>query len=563
MLLVGRPAFSQPIPAEIQRELQRVQERDRERAQQLEETFRRSQETAPKESGVLPDESAVLESGQCVPVTRAEIVGLERYGQEKFTASLRALVSDCTPVDAIDQLLRTITNLYIKDGFISSRAVIVSDELQNGVLKIIAVEGVLDEIQSIAPADQRAFGKGELALAFFGLKQKQLNLRRLEQGIDQLTRLRSAEATIDVVPSSTPGASNLIVKRRKIGNWIRPNFSVDNDGSHNTGRIQGTLSLDVDSPLGLADYWSFYYSRDLHSDPRRGNSGFGGFVSLPLGYTSMSLSAGRSSYDSILQSNNLAFVSGGNSTNGSFAVDQLLFRDGKTKISLEGKIALLDTENSIQGIRLSTNSYRLVTASINARLQRRLGKWFLFGDIGYLRGLDILGANAADLGPAGPQLVYDKLVASINVQSYLTAFGVPFLYSASVRGAAALDPVLPAERFNLGGRYTIRGFRDDGISGRAGAFMRHDWKVGLFSLFKEPKNGSATQISMTVGYDAGGILPRANDPFERGFLQSSSLGLQMQNRRLQAELSVSAPLSAPSTVSHNDIEFAAALRLTI
>ena len=557
------PVFAQAITPQIQRDALREQQRDLERAQQRENEFREAQQSAPSGSEFALEESATVLDGDCVRITRTEIEGLQRYPESDFAGGLEKLVGECTAAQAIDDVLKTITNRFVADGFITSRAVIVTSELAEGLLKIIVVEGIVDQISSTGRDGSRAYGSGELALAFPGIKNKRLNLRDLEQGVDQLARLRSGEANIDILPAETPGASDIVIARRRLGSWIRPSLSLSNDGSSRTGQLQGTVGLDVDNPLGIADTWSFYYSKDLNGEGPRGTTGYGGFVSIPYGYTTLSVSVGRSSYDSVLESNGLFFASGGDTTNGSVSVDQLVYRDGKTKLSISGRLALLDTENTIQQIRLSTNSYRLVTAGLNARLQRRLGNWFLFTDLGYTRGLDVLGANVVDLGPGSPGVTFNKLTASVSLQSYLKAFGLPFLYSGSISGAANLDPVLSAERFNLGGKYTIRGFRDDGISGRYGAFFRHQLAFGLTTLFKESKHNNQARISLAAGYDAGGILPRTGDPFERGFMQSSSVGIQIQSRRLQAEFSVSTPISAPSTVFHKDAEFSAEIRINI
>lgn len=565
LLLATMPlgALAQPVPEDVQRDLRRLQERELERNREREEEFRRSQESEPSGEVIAVEDDPVLDGKTCVPVASVEILGITKYDPARFDASLSGLPGECTPAADIDAVLREITNTYVTDGYITTRALIAAEALQQGTLRILVVEGVIDQIDSTGTDGARPYTRGELALAFPGLGERVLNLRDLEQGVDQLGRLRNAQANIDILPSANPGASDIDVKRIRQNTWLRPFLSVDNDGSQSTGRLQGTAGLEIDSPLGLGDYWSFYYSRDLEDVFMRGNEAFGAFVSLPYGYTTLSLSASKSSYNSVLTSNGLAFASEGDTLNGSVTLDQLVYRDGKTKLSIAGRLALLDTENRIQQIRLGTNSYRVVTADLDVRLQRRLGDWYLFANATYTRGLDILGANYVDLGPEGPRVEFNKLAFNVSAQSWLRAFGVQFLYSVAVNGALGLDPLLPAERFNLGGRYTVRGFRDDGLSGKSGAFMRQQVTVGLLSLFDNAPSGLRTQVSLLAGYDAGGILPVEDDPFERGFLHSSTLGIQFQNGKLLAELAVSAPLSAPPTVQSNSLEFAAAVRLSI
>ena len=558
-------AFAQVAPPQVNRDAERLQERERERQREREEQFRQSQTAAPQATVVAPVEEVAAEAGGCAAVRSVEIKGLKRYDRADFAADLTKLVGDCVSIKDINAALRTITNRYIGDGYVTSRAVIGPQDLQSGVLEIIVIEGQLDGISSPASGKARGYSKRELAVAFPGTKAgnkgRQLNLRDLEQGVDQLARLGSAEPDIDITPAELPGSSTLVVRRKRVDAPLRASFAANNDGSANTGRIQGTATVDVDSPLGLADFWSLYYSRDLENRQGRGSRGYGAFVSIPYGYTTLTLSGGRYSFKSILQGVDQAFANTGVSINGSAVLDHLLFRDAKTKVSVAASVAVLDTINRIQGIKLSTSSYRLVSGALNFRAQRRVGPGLATADFGFTRGLDIFGANAVDTGPGGAQLVFRKLELSLGYQARVKAFGLPLNYSGVVRGATALDPVFPAERFSLGGSSTVRGFRDDGISGRSGIFTRQQIGFPLFSVFGDKAAGTQTGVSAILGYDAGGIRARKDDAFERGFLQSGTAGLRIINKRLQSELNVSAPISAPGSVRHRDFEFSASARL--
>ena len=556
-------AFAQVVPPQINRDAQRLQEREQERLREREEQFRQSQTAPPQATPVAPEAELATDAGGCAVVRSVEVKGMTRYAQNVFASDLAKLVGDCVSIKDINAALRTITNRYIGDGYVTSRAVIGPQDLKSGVLQIIVIEGQLDSISSESSPKARGYSKRELAVAFPGTKGRQLNLRDLEQGVDQLARLGGAEPDIDIAPAELPGSSNLIVRRKRADRSIRASYAANNDGSANTGRIQSTATLDIDSPLGIADFWSLYYSRDLENKSGRGSRGYGAFVSVPYGYTTLTLSGGRYSFDSILQGVDQAFANTGVSTNGSVTLDHLLFRDAKTKLSVSGGLALLDTVNRIQGIKLSTSSYRLVSGALNLRAQYRIGGGLATADLGYTRGLDILGANAVDTGPGGARLTFDKVELNLGYQTRIKAFGTPLSYSAVLRGAAAFDPVFPAERFSLGGSSTVRGFRDDGISGRSGIFTRQQIGFPLFSLFGDKAAGSQTGFSAILGYDAGAILPRNGDAFERGVLQSATAGLRIGNKRLQSELNVSAPISAPDTVRRRDFEFSASVRLTL
>jgi hemolysin activation/secretion protein len=556
-------AFAQTASSQVNRDAERLQEREQERLREREEQFRQSQTTPPQATQVVPEAEVAAEAGGCAAVRSVQVKGMTRYAQSDFAADLAKLSGDCVSIADINTVLRTITNRYIADGYVTSRAVIGPQDLKSGVLEIIVIEGQLNAISSEGIGTKRTYRKGELAAAFPGTKGRQLNLRDLEQGVDQLARLGSAEPDIDITPAELPGSSNLIVRRKRADTPLRASYAVNNDGSANTGRIQSTASLDIDSPLGVADFWSLYYSRDLENKQGRGSEGYGAFVSIPYGYTTLTLSGGRYSFDSILQGVDQAFANTGVSTNGSVTLDHLLFRDAKTKLSVSAGISGLDTVNRIQGIKLRTSSYRLISGAINFRAQRRIGAGLATADFGFTRGLDIFGANSVDTGPGGAQLVFRKVEFNLGYQTRTKVFGAPVNYSGVVRGSAALDSVFPGERFSLGGSSTVRGFRDDGISGRSGVFTRQQIGFPLFSVFGDKTVGTQTSFSGLIGYDAGGIRPRKGDAFERGFLHSTSVGLRVNNKRVSGEFTLSAPLSAPETVQRRDLELSASLRLSL
>jgi hemolysin activation/secretion protein len=539
-----------------------LEERESERLQDRERIFQDSQIRPPTGEQGSIEPHVEVDSERCQAVTRVDILGMTRFKVSDYSNDVSRLVGPCTKIADIERLLRAVTNRYVAAGYITSRAIVAPVADNEGFLRVTVVEGSVGKLADANPAADRGYG-GALQHAFPGLIGHQLNLRDLEQGVDQLARLNGSEPTLDIVPGAAAGASDVNVNRQIIKPWIRPSLTFSNDGSARTGRRIGTASLDFDNPIGLADFWSFYYVGDIESEAEQGVEGYGGFVSIPYGYTTLIVSGGRYRFASILESNDLRFSNTGDSYNGSISLDHVLFRDRETKISVVGTVSFYDTTNRIQGIRLSTNSYRLISGQVAFRVQRRLRGGLALADLTFSRGFNVFGANAADLGTGSNGLQFRKFEANFGYQARLSALGIPFDYSLAVRGQWALDFVLPAERLSIGGSSTVRGFRDDGVSGQTGATFRQQLSVGLCKLFAEAKHNTATQLSTFMGYDSGAILPKLGDPFERGFLQSSTIGLRLSNARMLAEVSVALPLSAPPRVQRSPFEIAASVRITI
>lgn len=277
---VAQSGIAQGIPGQVDRDAQRLQERERERQREREENFRQSQQRPPAPDPVSPAVTPMRETGGCATIREVSIQGMARYAPDDFAASIAKLKGDCVSIADIDAALRSITNRYIGDGYVTSRAVLAPQDLGDGILEILVIEGQLEKIVSEPSAGRRGYSRGELASAFPGLRDELLNLRDLDQGVDQLARLGSAEPEIDIAPAELPGASTVIVHRKRIDAPLRGSIFFNNDGPASTGRIQSTAALEVDSPLGLGDVLSLYYSRTIGAKQDRGSNGYGALFSL-------------------------------------------------------------------------------------------------------------------------------------------------------------------------------------------------------------------------------------------------------------------------------------------
>jgi hemolysin activation/secretion protein len=557
--LLPQAAMAQSA-GQVDRDAQRILEQQQQQARERAEQFEQSRSRPPTGDTIEAQTAPVADNGSCVAVREVRLAGASRYGAETFADVLGTLRGDCVTIGAIDGVLRAMTDRYVHDGFVTSRAVVGPQDLKSGILTITVIEGRLGGLKD--KGSGKHYGRGEIAAAFPARAGDRLNLRALEQGVDQLGRMAKGDPKIDIAPGETPGTSIVLVTRQPLSRWIRPSVSINNEGAASTGRWQTTKSLDMDSLLGLADSWSLYHQGAASDDGERRNLAYGGFVSVPRGWWTLSLSSGFSSYRSVLSGNGLRFATHGRTYTGSATLERMVFRDGKTKLSLNGGLALLDTRNFVQGIALQSSSYRIVTGTLGARWQRRLAKTQLSLSGSYDQGLGLLDAHTVDTGPGGATGRYHRVTLDAAAQTPL-ALGPSRLTNMLVlRGQWGFDNLFPANRFSLGGSSTVRGFRDDGISGRTGASLREQLGFGIVDVLKAQPH-LATSLSGYLAYDVGGIRPVEGDPFERGLLQSMSAGLTARSRHLQAELTVAVPVTAPAWVRHPKALFSSSIRILL
>jgi hemolysin activation/secretion protein len=542
-------AFAQVPNDDILRQNLRIQEQQQqeqeERNRQIEERQRRAPSGQELQS---PPHIAESASQKCIQVGAVSIVGMSRYSVQDYSKDVAAITQKCADSALVNALLASITNRYIKDGYTTSRAFVAGQDEGTYDLRIMVVEGRVESFKI------EGFSEAQAALAFPVSPGDRLNLRPLEQGIDQLARLRSANPRLDIAPGEKPGTSIVLIRndREKTQSppW-RVALAGENSGQSATGMWQMTLTGEADSPLGLGDFWSLYATSDTAFKSDRNNRGFGGFSSLPFDYWVFSASGGRFTYQSQIPSQFQTFSSNGVSWNGSASLERLLYRDASRKIFTGIHLRLTDTANFIEGDRLLSSSYRQVILAIDARWQQRL-----WGGAGSLqlevqRGVNALGANAIASGQDGPKITFTKVTPRISFDRGFRLFGhkgdsnsgVTLRYSLFVSGQWTDRATFPASRLSLGSRATVRGFIEDGLSGDRGGFVRQDITAQLIYFNTGPLQPAS--LSLGVGYDVGGIIPDKADRFERGLLQGASVVLRFASRFADADISFGLPVSQP------------------
>ena len=118
----------------------------------------------------------------------------------------------------------------------------------------------------------------------------------LEQGLDQLNRLRAYELSADLLPGELQGGTRVLVQSRQVASRWHLDSRFDNRGSALTGRHRLNLSLGVDSPLILNDDLRVSLATTVIDAPGRSQA-VTLYYSLPYGPWTFALNASQLSYD--------------------------------------------------------------------------------------------------------------------------------------------------------------------------------------------------------------------------------------------------------------------------
>ncbi len=160
----------------------------------------------------------------------------------------------CLTVNDIQSIANVITNEYIKKGYITSQAFISHQDLSNNKLTIKVIVGKIKDI-FIDDAPSRLVN-----IIFPSYKEKILNLRDLEHGLEQLNRLTTVQYTLDIHPSDSVGYSSIFIVQNNKKSPFKNQLTFDNSGTKTTGKTLLANTTTIDSLFGLGEQWSFSLS---------------------------------------------------------------------------------------------------------------------------------------------------------------------------------------------------------------------------------------------------------------------------------------------------------------
>jgi len=183
------------------------------------ERLLRDQQKRLDELQQLPNTSAaakpeLTDETRCFEVQEINLQGATHISASKQNQLLKPFVGQCLGASGIDTLLKTITGHYLNQGYVTSRAYLPEQDLTRGILQIIVIEGRLQGFEPSELASER-----ELKMTFPGKTGELLNLRELEQQIEQLGRLPSRLAQLELVPGETMGSSKVKLSGQRDKRW--------------------------------------------------------------------------------------------------------------------------------------------------------------------------------------------------------------------------------------------------------------------------------------------------------------------------------------------------------
>jgi hemolysin activation/secretion protein len=445
----------------------------------------------------------------------------------------------------INQLIRETTNLYISKGYVTSRAVIPQQNLTNGTLIVQVIEGKIETIRF----------KGNhppLWIPFSTGKGRLLNMRDIEQGLDQLNRLNAYNVTSAFIPGKEMGDSIIELKTTS-GNAYTISMGYDTSSSRLFGAYPHRFDFSRDNFLGIYDNWYVNYSQDL-GDAGSNNKSSAITMTVPFGYSLFTVNFSAFDYRSLITGSNTTFESSGGSTNWTTTLAHTLLRTSGSKTSLSGSLNYKDTESFIEDVKSDTGSRTLIISSIGLTqsFTTQLGTLGLTGT--YHEGLGVGDASRDDSSiiNTDPHAQFVKYTGDLSYSNSFKLLGIPLSFSSNLHGHYAPKATFSSEQISIGGNYTVRGYDGTSLQGDYGHYMRSQLTFSPASLAAQPYFQKLfTGASLYAAFDSGHV--RSKDRSVDGTMSGATIGLNYYGSPTSYTLSYSLPVYHPGTTEDDSL----------
>lgn len=405
--------------------------------------------------------------------------------QKKLTSQF---INKCAESKIVNQIINIVQNFYNQKGYVATRVLVPRQNIKSGQLQIKILEGKINKLF----IGKNNFLKQMQKFTAFGIIDgKVLNLQDINQGLYQINRLPSNQATMKIEPAQKEGEANIYIEDKKQfpDNFpARATISYDNLGNDFTGVKRTNFSGSIDNLLSLNDALNITYSTNLNDDNKvKNNKSFSSNISIPLAYNTISFDYSRSEFLGTNAGINGPIRISGFSQRNNFALDRVLLNNNDLRISMIATLSNSSSASYLNKQKIETSIRRLTIANLAFSISDQFKNGVnIYLKPSYAKGLKLLNANQdqPDIAPEIPRAQFDyfKLYGSISKRLIIPKINLALSISSEFDSQYSKQTLLGSQQFSVGGYYSVRGFRENYITGDCGYYFRNKVNLNIGSI---------------------------------------------------------------------------------
>lgn len=508
----------------------------------------RTPKASPEDAVVDQTEKPAAEAdiaGPTFVLSDINIIGSTVYTPAELEPMYTSYRGKNVAYNDLREIAASITALYRKNGYILSRAVLVPQKIENGVVTIQIVEGYVSEVEIQSNTAVR--GTPELLKAYAKKVQgvKPLDRATLERYLLLTNDLPgvSARGVLRTASTGEEGAAKLVVVLEQ--DQLEGSVSADNRGSRYLGRYQLAAVGASNSTFRQFDRTTV---RGITTGEFEEMRFFDVLHEEQIG-TEGTKVQGRVAYTETHPGSSLdAFDIDGESTAVELQVRHPFLRSRTKNMTARAGFDYRNSETDVFNINVFDDQVRTAYVGLSSDFVDP-GYGVNMVDVEVRRGLDVLGASGGGINRSRPDgdAEFTSILAEISRSQDLTH---GFSIYASAAGQYAFDPLLSSEEFILGGPKYGRAYDAAEITGDHGAAGSVEFRYG-----QNPGYNLLDSYQFYAFYDVGTVWDKDTPAGlkSRASLASAGGGVRLNVRDdLSTGLEVGVPLTRDVAAEGNE-----------
>ena len=420
-------------------------------------------------------------------------------------------------VSDITNIRNAFQRKLLDKGYVTSQVYIPEQNLNAGTLQFMVMPGRVEEIRYSASS-----AHGPWRTAFPVRPGDILNIRDVEQGLEQMKRVSSQSVTMKLLPGTSVGTSiiELSIKQDKP---VHGSISFDNSGLESTGVYQGSFTSSFDQVFRANDTFTMSLSGDLSgSGSIKGTRAASLNYVIPHGKDTFSLSFSKSRYHQTIQSNPYDFTYSGKSTTMKAKWNHVWSRTQREKRAFDISISTRHNHRFINDMEIPVQALRTTSMEFGVSNRKYIGNATLYSRLGFQWGIGALGAqpeHKASVVMGGPTSRYHMWLVDVDYRKPFIMGHRPASFTSSFHGqwVQGGKRVYSVDTINIGNRYSIYGF--DGeytLMGDSGWYVRNEVSSVIPRLNTE----------VYLGLDVGAVYGKSTEALVGKTIAGTALGVR-------------------------------------
>lgn len=476
---------------------------------------------------------------RCFTIEHIEITNAEVIPHWVNLALFKSeFIGQCLGINGINTVVTRMQNRLLTHGWITTRIVVPEQDISRGTLYLTIVPGIIRNVQFTDDSDKYAL----LYTSMPAHKKQLLDLRDIEQGLENLQRLPVVSAEMEIKPGENAGESDIVIKRKQSRFW-HTSLWVNDAGSPVTGRYQGGLMLALDNPFALSDLFYLSTERDLDFAGNKNNQNMMAHYSVPLGYWLFDINASKYDYSQTVAGHIKDILYSGESDSINAGVSYTLFRNQSSKTTLRYGVQAKVLRNYIDNTEIEIQRRRVSSWLINLSHRQYFSFATFEGSVNYQRGTRWFGSV-----PAYEEAYLDNYYATdkADILTWRADLEIPILigqqafrYQGHYRRQMTHDPLTAIDKLSIGNRWTIRGF-----DGERTLSANEGWYIQNTLSWQYP----STAHFAYLGIDYGKLTDNTDNPRLLGkHLAGGVIGIKgsLFSSKIKYDTFIGTPLSKP------------------